>query len=239
MAARQRAVTETNAAVIEAIPPLRAGDRLSLAEFERRFDAMPDLKKAELIEGVVYLPSPVTHGHHSNPHANVIGWLVAYCAATPGVQAGVEGSVRLDPANMPQPDGYLMIAPASGGQAQIDSDDYVVGAPELVVEVAASSIGRDLKDKLEVYRRNGVREYILWRVPDQDMDWFVLSNGSYDQLPSGADGIYRSVMFPGLWLDVAALVQGDLATVFQILQRGLASPEHAEFVGRLQQLTQS
>src|SRR5438876_4937701 len=128
------------------IPPLRQGDRLTRAEFERRYDAMPDLKKAELIEGTVFMPSPVTIEKHSTPHAILVGWLVQYWVATPGVQVGDNGSVRLDPENMPQPDAFLMILPEHGGQARIDADDYLEGAPELAVEVAASSANYDLNE---------------------------------------------------------------------------------------------
>jgi Uma2 family endonuclease len=217
------------------IPPLENGDRLARPEFERRYDAMPDLKKAELIEGVVCMPSPVRHGHHSRPHASLMVWLGQYWAATPGVDVGDNGSLRLDLDNEPQPDAYAMLLPEYGGRARIDEDDYVAGAPELVVEVAASSASYDLHDKLHVYRRNGTPEYLVWRVLDDAIDWFVLREGNYERLAPGADGIHRSEVFPGLWLDAAALLRGDLMAVLQVLQQGLASPEHAAFVARLQQ----
>src|SRR5438067_6966374 len=145
-------------------PPLESGDRLTRAEFERRYDAMPGLKKAELIEGVVHMPSPVTFRKHARPHLYLNGWLLHYLAATPGVDGGDNASLRLDLDNEPQPDGFLMILPSHGGQARIDEDDYVAGGPELVAEVASSSASYDLHAKLHVYRRNGVREYVVWRV---------------------------------------------------------------------------
>jgi Uma2 family endonuclease len=142
-------------------PPLQNGDRLTRIEFERRYAAMPDAKKAELIEGTVYMPSPVTHSYHGNPHFNLIGWLAGYAASTPGVEGGDNSTLRLDMDNEPQPDTYLIILPQHGGQVRINSDGYIVGAPELVAEVSASSVSIDLHAKLGAYRRNGVREYIV------------------------------------------------------------------------------
>jgi Uma2 family endonuclease len=216
-----------------AIPLLEPGDHLTRTEFERRYEAMPGLKKAELIEGVVYMPSPVRLEQHGRPHAALIGWLTAYWAATPGVEVGDNATIRLDQDNEPQPDALLMIEPSRGGQARIDADGYVEGAPELVAEVAASRVSIDLNTKLHAYRRNGVREYLVWRVLDQSIDWFILRQGQYDLLPATA-GILRSEAFPGLWLDPAALTNLDLPRALQVLQQGVASPEHAAFVVRLQ-----
>ncbi|HTE20588.1 MAG TPA: Uma2 family endonuclease [Armatimonadota bacterium] len=215
------------------LPPLQNGDRLTRDDFERRYEAMPDCKKAELIEGVVYMPSPVLFREHAQPHFNVITWLGQYCIATVGVWGGDNGSLRLDLKNMPQPDAFLLIRPEYGGQARIGEDGYVEGAPELVVEIAASSASYDLNVKLHVYQRNGVREYVVWRVWDSAVDWFVLREDRYDRLPLDADGLYRSEVFPGLWLDPAALIAGDLGIVGQVLQQGTASPEHRAFVMRL------
>ena len=221
------------AASPEAVPPLENGDVLTRVEFERRYEAMPHLKKAELIEGVVYVPSPVRHSYHGHQHAHLMNWLGHYEAHTPGVEVSGNATVRLDLDNEPQPDVLLFIDPACGGQARIDADGYIEGAPELVAEVAASSASYDLHAKLRVYRRNGVREYIVWRVLDQEIDWFVLRAGQYERVPLDAEGLYRSEVFPGLWLDPAALLRGDLATVLAVVQRGLASPEHAAFATRL------
>jgi Uma2 family endonuclease len=127
----------------------------------------------------------------------------------------------------------LFIDPACGGQVRISADGIIEGAPELVAEVASSSVSYDLHAKLHIYRRNGVREYIVWRVLDQEIDWFVLRDGQYERMPVDAQGLLRSEVCPGLWLNPAALVRGDLATVLTIVQQGLASPEHAAFVTRL------
>jgi len=218
------------------IPPLENGDRLTRAEFERRYDAMPELKKAELIEGEVYMPSPVRHGRHSHPQTRLITWLGNYETDTPGVEAGGNGRIRLDLDNEPQPDAYLIIRPERGGQVRISEDDYVEGAPELVAEVASSSASYDLGRKLDAYRRNGVREYIVWRVLDRQVDWFVNREGRFETMHPTADGVLRSSVFPGLWLDPDALVRGEKTTVKAILQQGLSSPEHADFVARLERV---
>jgi Uma2 family endonuclease len=215
------------------VPPLRNGDRLSAEEFERRFDAMPGLKNAELINGVVYMVPPISLEDHASPHFNLIGWLFAYTAATPGVRGGDNSTIRLPQANRPQPDACLFILPTHGGQTQIDADGYLVGTPELVAEVSATSASYDLHDKLDVYRQYGAREYLVWRVYDRAIDWFVLRGQRYERLSLSPEGHYRSDVLPGLWLDVAALVAGDLARVLRVAQQGLASPEHADFVARL------
>jgi Uma2 family endonuclease len=216
------------------IPPLESGDRLTLSEFERRYATMPRQKKAELVEGVVYLPSPVRHDVHGNPHADLLGWLVQYRAVTAGVSVGDNSTVRLDLDNEVQPDALLMIDRARGGQARIGDDGYVEGAPEFVAEVAATSASIDLNAKLHVYRRTKVREYVVWRTFDQAIDWFVLRDTDFIRLPADAAGLLRSAVFPGLWLDPAALVRGDLATVFKRLQEGIATSEHAAFAAKLQ-----
>jgi Uma2 family endonuclease len=216
-----------------AVPALENGDRLTRAEFERRYEAMPHLKKAELIEGVVYVPSPVRHRQHGSPHTHLIGWLFQYAAHTPGVEVGDNSSVRLDLDNEPQPDALFFIDPTCGGRVRISGDGIIEGAPELVAEVASSSVSYDLHAKLHVYRRNAVSEYIVWRVLEQAVDWFVLRDGHYERMPLDAQGLLRSEVFPGLWLDPAALLRGDLATVLAVVQQGQASPEHAAFVARL------
>ncbi|CAN5844021.1 Uma2 family endonuclease [soil metagenome] len=215
------------------IPPLENGDHLTRLEFERRYDAMPDVKKAELIEGVVSMPSPVRQEKHSEPHFIVITWLGLYWVVTPGVRGGDNASLRLDMDNMPQPDAFLFITPSSGGQVRISEDDYLEGAPEMIVEIASSSASHDLHEKLHVYRRNGVREYVVWRVLEGAVSWFVLRDGRYELLEPGADGLYRSEVLPGLWLDATALIQGDRAALVRAVQQGTATPEHAAFLQRL------
>jgi hypothetical protein len=211
------------------IPPLKDGDRLTRDEFERRYDAMPGVNKAELIEGVVQMPSPVRVESHGSPHSHLGWWLSHYRVFTPGLEVADNASVRLDLVNMPQPDVFLYIKPSHGGRAGLSDDDYLEGGPELIAEISASSVAIKLGPKLESYRRNGVREYIVWRVLDEAIDWFVLNGDRYEPLQP-VNGVLRSPFFAGLWLDVAALVRGDLLAVLQTLQSGLSTLEHGEFV---------
>jgi len=213
--------------------PLEPGDRLTRPEFERRYEAMPHLKKAELIEGVVYVPSPVRHEGHGRQHSALNCWLGVYGASTPGVEVSDNATVRLDLDNEPQPD--LLLRIASGGQSRVDPSGFIDGAPELVAEIASSSAAYDLHQKLTVYRRHGVREYIVWRVLENAIDWFVLRDGRYEPLHTDGTGVFKSEVFPGLWLDAATMVRGDTATVLKVLAEGLANNEHEEFVKNLQQ----
>lgn len=217
------------------IPPLESGDRLNRYEFERRYNAMLHLKKAELIEGVVYVPAALRFRSHGQPHGRLMTWLGVYEASTPGVALGDNPTVRLDLDNEPQPDAVLLIEESAGGQARISDDDYVEGAPELVAEIAASSAAIDLHDKKRAYRRNGVREYIVWQVFEQKLDWFYLEEGEYVSLPVEEDGVIRSRVFPGLWLAVDNLLAENMAQVLAVLQASLDSPEHTAFVRQLSQ----
>jgi Uma2 family endonuclease len=221
------------------IPPLQAGDKLTRAEFERRYDATPHLKKAELIEGVVYMPPPVAQEGHSSEHFNIIVILGVYLLATPGIEGGDNGSLRLDLDNMPQPDAFLRILESHGGQSRIDADKYVEGAPELIAEVAATSASYDLHAKLNVYRRNGVKEYLVWRTLDRAIDYFILNDGNFEPLSKDKNGIFQSKVFPGLWLDPAALVSRDLAKVESVMRRGIATRQHAAFVAKLKKFAKT
>lgn len=212
--------------------PLNSGDRLTRLEFERRYEAYPD-SKAELVEGVVYVSSPVRVRNHGQPHSMIMTWLGTYWAATPGVTVGDNTTVRLDLENEPQPDACVWIE--RSGNAWVDSDDYLAGAPEMVIEIAASSVSYDLHDKLRAYRRNGVQEYLVLAAFDKDVHWFNWRGGEDHLLTPGDDGILRSQIFPGLWLDPVRFWQGDVAGVLTMLQKGLATPEHAQFVQRLSQ----
>lgn len=214
-------------------PPLENGDRLTRFEFERRYNLMPQVKKAELVEGVVYMASPLRFEPHAEPHGDLMIWLGNYKVATPGVRLGDNPTVRLDMDNEPQPDAVLLIDAGAGGQSFIGEDGYIEGAPELVAEIAASSAAIDLGDKKRAYRRNGVREYLVWQVFDQKIDWFILDNGSYNSLLAEDDGVTRSQVFPGLWLDTAALLAGDMPKVLAVLQSGIGSAEHQVFVQNL------
>lgn len=178
------------------------------------------------------MAAAVRFEQHGYSHNQLNGWLFLYAAETSGVLAGDNSSLKLDLDNMPQPDCLLMRLPEFGGQADI-VEGYIEGAPEWVGEVSSSTVSLDLHAKLQVYRRNGVREYVVWRTQDEEIDWFVLREGQFERLPADADGILRSQQFPGLWLDAAAMTSGNLKRVIQVVQQGLASAEHAEFVCRL------
>lgn len=236
MAARQARAEqpdlEAAAPSLDRFVPLENGDRLTRCEFERRYTARPDIRKAELIEGVVYMPSPVRARGHAGPVGVVTTWLVTYGASTPAVSVLVDATVRLDRDNEPQPDVLLRMDSEAGGQSRLSADDYVEGPPELIVEVAASSAAYDLHDKLRVYRRNGVLEYVVWRVHDRSVDWFVLTDDEYRPLAPDAHGVLHSPNFPGLRLAVDALLAGDVTGVLSALQAGLGTPEHAASAAR-------
>lgn len=209
------------------IPALHSGDRLTRVEFERRYHAMPETKRAELIEGVVYLSSPVNCAH-AEIHSRMNGWLGVYSAATPGTRVGTNATVRLDPDNEPQPDVHLRLE--ERGNTSTSADGYLEGAPELIVEIAASSSAYDLHDKKKAYRRNRVQEYIVWQIYEEQIVWFRLENEEYVEVQPDAKGILRSRMFPGLDLDTKALLKGDVAKALKTLQASLASPAHKAFV---------
>lgn len=221
------------------IPPLENGAHLTAAEFMRRHSAMPEVKKAELINGVVYMASPVRLDQHGEPDGLVQTWLGNYCIATPGVKHAINSTTRLNPDDVPQPDGLLRILPECGGQSRLDDKGYLQGAPELAVEIAASSASIDAREKLASYRRAGVREYLIWRTEDEAVDWFALEDDEYRPLPASDDGTLRSRAFPGLWLDPQALLTGDGAKLMAKLQEGLQSAEHAAFAGGLRKQIQA
>src|SRR5437016_5590901 len=207
-------------------PLLQAGDRLSREEFERRYQRMPNIKKAELIEGIVYMPSPLRAKKHGEPHIQLGAWLAVYASETPGVSCFDNSTVRLDLDNEPQPDLVMIKQPDKGGQARISQDDYIEGAPELAVEIVGSSSAYDLHQKKGAYRRNGVREYLAWITDENRLVWWELREGEYQEIAASADGLLKSGIFPGLWLDKKALLGGDMKGVLGTLRQGLDHPEH-------------
>lgn len=216
------------------LPPLEPGDHLTWPEFERRWEAMPHLKTAELIEGRVYMAAAVRFRHHGRPHANLMAWLGVYQIATEGVEITDNTTFRLDLDNAPQPDAALFLPQGWDGQVTITEEDYLDGAPELAVEVAASSASYDLGDKKTVYRRNGVQEYIVWQMFENQLDWFILEKGIYRSLQPNSEGILCSQVFPGLWLDREALLSGEMQRVMEVLQQGIQSDEYQQFLDTLQ-----
>jgi len=214
-------------------PPLVQGQRLDEDEFLRRYEAMPDVK-AELINGVVCIMASPVSTDHSDSHVDLAGFVAYYRAFTPGVGANDNATTRLKPGNIPQPDVLLRVLDSHGGKTTIGADRYLHGAPELIGEVAWSSLDYDRDTKRPLYQKAGVREFILWNVEEQLIEWSILRGKEFEFLMPDSDGIIRSEAFPGLWLDVEAMVRRDTGSVFRILQQGIASPEHARFVEKLQ-----
>jgi Uma2 family endonuclease len=197
-------------------------------------DGLATKDGAKALSGAASVDTATTQVDQPSRTKNLITeWLGNYESGTPGVETGDNSTARLDLDNEPQPDAVLLIDPACGGQAHISADDYLEGAPEFVAEVTASSVSIDLHTKFQIYQRSGVHEYLVWRVLEQAVDWFVLHAGQYERLVPDAQGVLRSEVFPGLWLDTAALLRGDIAAVLATVHHGLASPEHAAFVARL------
>jgi Uma2 family endonuclease len=226
-------------------PPLQAGDRMTRDEFEQRLEAMPEdqpLPKVELLGGQVYIEGPILMlatvwaENHGRPHFLLASWLNAYETATPGVRTYLDTTVRLGPnEDEIRPDALLRIAPEAGGASRLSEDDRIEGAPELVCEVAASSANYDLQEKKEACRHAGVAEYLVWQIRERRLDWFVLEDGDYLRLnPDSGDGLLESRVFPGLHLDIQALLDDDLASVLTATHAGARSDAHAAFADRLE-----
>jgi len=215
------------------IPPLENGDRLTREEFHRRYEAMPENVKAELIKGVVYMSSPVRVKKHGKPHGRIMSFLGIYQFSTKSIDLLDNVTYIANEKYEPQPDAVLRIEENYGGKSWVNDRDYLEGAPELVVEIASSSVSYDLHDKLEMYEQKGVQEYIVWRVLDNQIDWFGLEKGKYKKFISDKQGIIESKVFPGLRLNVKAMLKDDLQKVLADLQKGLASSNYKSFVKQL------
>jgi Uma2 family endonuclease len=219
------------ATIDQDVPPLVPGDFLSRSEFLRRWEATPEVRRAELIRGVVYMPSPLSwqHGRTEN---NVSTWLGVYKAATPGCDAANNATWLMEDDSAPQPDTSLRILPEYGGQSHLEGQ-YPRGAPEFLAEICLSSTAYDLHQKLALYQESGVLEYLAVLVREHEVRWHRLAGGQFEVVPAPEDGIYRSAVLPGLWLDAPALLAGDLARVLAVLQQGIQSADHQTFVERL------
>ena len=212
------------------VPPLAAGDNLSRDEFLRRWEAQGDIKLAELIKGTVYMPSPVS-GEHGKMDRRIGTWMGVYQAATPGVD-GANNATSIMLEDAPQPDLSLLILPEYGGGTRTQGR-YFHGVPELLAEVCASSASYDLHQKYDLYESASVPEYLTVLVFEREIRWHELVEGRYRVFAPDADGLWRSRVFPGLWLDGKALLAGNLRQVLDRLQDGLESPEHERFVAQL------
>lgn len=220
------------------VPPLQPGDVLGIEEFERRCRALPEKArgecKLELIDGVAFVaPPPPGEDFHRHPQFVLANCVGHYAAATTGVRGGEGGTFRLDAENQVRPDVHLRLLSAYGGRARTIQEGLVEGAPEFVAEVAASAAGCELHQKAAVYARCGVREYFVWCVYDESFTQLVLAADGRYEPAAPVQKVHRSRVFPGLWLDPVALLQGDVAAAVAAVQNGLASPEHRAFVEEL------
>jgi Uma2 family endonuclease len=220
---------KTPAQLPNGLPGLEPGDHLDQPTFHERYKAMPEHVRAELIGGVVYMPSPVKAAH-GEVHGELVTWLKLYKAATPGTRAFDNSTQILGEDSEPQPDAALIVV---GGGTREDAEGFLVGPPELAAEVALSSESYDLHSKKADYERYGIGEYLVVVLRLKRVIWFVREGGVFVEMPPDADGIYRSRAFKGLWLDPAALLAGDTGRLQAVLAQGLASPEHAAFVASL------
>jgi len=197
----------------------------------RRWEAMPELKHAERIEGKVSIMTPPISLDHSDPHGFMIWCLANYRMFTPGIRTLMETTIHIDGDNDLQPDTGLVIDPDAGGQTRYVGS-YLAGAPELLVEIANSTMDKDLGSKSLVYRRAGVLEYLVWQTKKKSIDCFVNREGQFEPAEI-TDGVFKSYVFQGLWIDVVALVAGNLDKVRATSAAGLADPSHAKFKRKL------
>lgn len=211
-------------------PSLSTGDHLTRDEFLSIWEQLPDVKRAELIGGVVYMPSPLRK-NHGNTDLRIAAWIGYYLAFTPGCEGG-SNKTSLIGEDCPQPDDYLAILPECGGNSW--GEKYVEGSPELIAEVSLSSVSIDLHEKYDLYERERIQEYLVVIVKRNEIRWHRLVKGKYKLITPDAHGIYRSVVFPGLWLDNKALFAHDMAKVIGTLQKGIDSDEHQRFVADLE-----
>ena len=216
----------------QTLPPLENGDCMDQKTYHERYEAMPEDTRAELIGGIVYMASPQKLPH-GRTNKNVGRLLDAYEDATEGTESLAAITDVLGPDSEPEPDDCLRILPEFGGQSREDEDGYLIGSPELVVETGFTTESRDLNQKKADYEKAGVREYVVVALRSMKVFWFTLRRGKYQEMKPDSDGIYRSKVFPGLWLDPEALLCRDRKKLLAVLQRGLASKEHKEFVAEL------
>jgi len=209
---------------------LQTGDRMTREEFHRIYEQTPEDFKAELIGGIAYVSSPLKRTHGRN-HLALGSLFFAYEGSTPGVESGDNNTVLLGDEGEPQPDLFLRICPECGGQSETTEDDCVLGAPELVAEIALSSRSIDLHAKRDDYTRYGVCEYLVLCLGEKKFRWFDLRNER--ELEPDDDGVYRLRVFPGLWIDGEVVLAKDHARMMAVLGQGLSTPQHEEFVRRL------
>jgi Uma2 family endonuclease len=217
-------------------PLLDTGYHLSADEFHTRYQKMPEHVRAELIEGIVYMASPL-YSPHGDQHFLLASLCGAYQLETPGVIGSIATSVRLDGKNEYQPDLHLRLDPKCGGRTRNPDKKMIWGGPEFVCEISNTTVEMDLHEKFDVYQRDGVLEYLAWQLQEEKLDLFGLQNGVFQKVSPDAHGILRSLAMPGLWLNVTAMLAGDKVAASATLRAGLQSAEHTKFVKQLQGVT--
>ncbi|HBN75434.1 MAG TPA: Uma2 family endonuclease [Planctomycetaceae bacterium] len=214
----------------ERVPFLENGDCLDGEEFLRRWEAMPEVKQAELVEGVVFMNAAQRFSYHGDQLLKIGYWLNSYVAETPGTHCGGDCTVQFEENCILQPDTCLFLSPELGGCCHINDEHFLEGSPELILEVSASSASRDLNQKKKIYEECGVREYVVWNVLASKFVWYRRQENQFVEISCDEQGCYRSQVFPGLWLNAIAMLAGDLKSVRDTVIQGLASSEHEQFI---------
>ncbi len=232
LAIAKRPKPHAKASQAEAVFLLESGARMNQRRFHELYASTPDGFKAELIEGTVYVASPVS-GWHAGPHATLVGWLYVYMDSTLGVRVYNDATNILNSESEPQPDAALLLDEDVDGRTRMDEKGYILGAPELVAEVAHSSASIDLGKKMEVYEREGASEYVVVLVREKRVRWFVRRDYGFEEQRPDVNGVLKSEFYPGLWLSEGSFFDAEPRPLMKILRKGLASPAHAAFVAEL------
>ncbi len=215
------------------VPPFQSGDEMDQPTFHALYETAPSGFRAELVGGIVYMPSPVSRPHAA-PHGILSTWLGVYCSETDGTEFLPDATMIMSNDDEPQPDLSLIVSPDIGGQTSVSAKQYLVGAPELAIEVAHSTASTDLHSKKRSYERYGVRDYIVVVTKSQTVYWFTRRGAKFAALAADRYGIFKSRVFPGLWLDPSALFERSPKRLLATLRLGLATSEHARFAAKLQ-----
>ncbi|MBI2761360.1 MAG: Uma2 family endonuclease [Chloroflexi bacterium] len=195
------------------LPMLESGDRLTQTDFHRRYEARPDIHKAELIAGVVYIGGRVPAAH-GTAHAHLGGWFGVYAAGHRDVEVSIRPSLIISDDSEVQPDVVMFRTIGARTRMRHTPDGYLEGTPDLIAEIAMSDAAYDFYDKKEVYRAAGVPEYIVWDSYNNRLRWFRLRIGAFEVVTPSSGGFVESAIFPGLRLNVPALLADDMAAVF-------------------------
>jgi Uma2 family endonuclease len=226
-------VTRKPVSTADALFALENGARMNQPMFHALYKNTPEGFRAQLIGGIVYVMASPTSLRHGRPHARVVHWLGLYSDETPGTDVLDNTTNILGPESEPEPDACLLIQPEYGGRTTTDENEMLVGAPELVVEVANTTRAIDLGRKKADYQEAGVQEYVVVLAQEQSAVWFRHTADGFVDLAVGADGVFRSELFPGLWLDPRGIFDPTTRRLTTVSRKGLASPEHAAFIADL------